>query len=212
MRTVTRRPLQVAATVLTALAGVTACTPARAQLSPGEPLAPVIGRLPRSTALVVVAPRPGRVLDALRTPWKRLGPLAAGVSAEALGGGAAFARELGYGPGEGFEALTSGGLAVVVGAVPRAASPGAGEHGAGAPEPRWAVLSVVKAPVAANLRTRLNAAPHAVIGGVPVLSIEGGRFALVCRPLVRANADPGQAPDEILALTPMDDQAFLATV
>ncbi|MFT3685989.1 MAG: hypothetical protein QM783_13895 [Phycisphaerales bacterium] len=191
-----------------------------AQLQPDEPLTPVIGRLPRSTALVIISPRPSHVLESLKGPWRKLGPLASGLAGEALSGWAEFAKELGYGPGEGFDALTSGGVAVVLG-PPEGGKPGevnahlnvdgGGAHGGvkvnADDEPHWAVASVVKAATAANLRQRLRASPHGVVGGVPVLSVEGGRFALVCRALT----DKPDA-DELLVLAPMDDRGYFESI
>ncbi len=186
----------------------------RAQLSARDALTPVIGNLPLSTRLVVVSARPGEVLSGLQGPWKRLGPVANGIGGDTLKSWSMLSRRLGYEPGEAFAALTSGGLALVVADanVSVAAGVGAGTGGGikdvrASVDASWAVLAVVKREVAVRVRERLKAVPHEVIAGQPVLSVEDGRFALVCRTLSDA-----EGSDEVLALTPTEDRAFLASI
>lgn len=192
------------------IVGCIACAaaPAHAQLQPSDELTPVIGGLSLGTGVVAVSSRPAAVLDAVRGPWRRLGPVAMGLGAEALKGWAAFAKELGYEPREGFDALTSGGLAVVV--VPPANGATVKKQDDAVTieaDPHWAVVSVVKSEVAARVREKLKASPHGVVRGLAVLSVEEGRFALVCRALTDK-----EGGDEVLALTPIDDQPFLESV
>jgi hypothetical protein len=195
--------------VMTMIAGgLGVCVPAYAfaQLQEKDALTPVIANLPLSTRVVVVSSKPSAVLDAVKGPWKRLGPMAAGLGSDTLKNWALLSRQLGYAPGEAFDALTSGGLAVVV-AEPKGTLGVQGKNVQAAVDARWAVLTVVKGDVAARVRQRLKAAPHEVIGGLPVLSVEDGRFALVCRSLTDA-----EGGDEVLALTPTEDRAFLESV
>lgn len=185
-----------------------ACSAAgvHAQLQERDALTPVIGNLPLNTRLVIISSKPSAVLDELKGPWKRLGPLATGLGGDTLKSWGQLSRKLGYAPGEAFNALTSGGLALVV--ADATVSVNAGGAAAGPSfDARWAVVTVVKGDVAARVRDRLKASPHEVIGGRPVLSVEDGRFALVCRGLTDA-----EGSDEVLALTPTEDRAFLESV
>ncbi|MDP1661730.1 MAG: hypothetical protein Q8L55_07425 [Phycisphaerales bacterium] len=186
----------------------------RAQLAAHDALTPVIGKLPLTTRLVVVSARPGDVLSGLQGPWKRLGPVASGIGGDTLKSWSMLSRRLGYEPGEAFSALTSGGLALVVAEAKVSVAAGVGAGGVGgvkdvraSVDASWAVLAVVKRDVAARVRERLKAVPHEVIAGQPVLSVEDGRFALVCRALSDA-----QGSDEVLALTPTEDRAFLESI
>lgn len=200
------------------------CGVAGAQLQEKDPLTPVIGNLPVTTRVVIVSDKPSAVLESIRGPWRVIGPLVAGVGSETLHSWGALSHELGYEPREAFDALTSGGLAMVVGDNTDLAGAGAegklkigagiggsgvktvieADPGAGQ---RWAVLSVVKSTVAQRVRERLKAAPQGVIGGLPVLSVEEGHFALVCRSLSEK-----EGSDEVLALTPASDRSFLESI
>lgn len=213
-----RNPVRGAAQSLLCVAAL--APGAWGQLQERDALTPVIGGLPQSVGLVAVSSKPSAVLEAVSTPWHRLGPIAAGLGSETLSSWSALAKEIGYKPGEAFDALTSGGLAVVIappegheGRVKIEGAARKGEEGklllSADAEVQWAVLSVVKAEVAARVRERLRASPHQVIGGLPVLSVEGGRYALVCRGLGKGEGGGGA---EVLALTPMEDRGFLASI
>ena len=200
------------------IVGASAGIPALGQLQEGDALTPVIAGLPRSVSVVIVSSKPSAVLGAVSVPWRRLGPLATGLGTDSLKSWSALAKRVGYEPGEAFEHLTSGGLAVVIAPVDGEAGgqlkiEGAargGNVGLDADvDAHWAVLSVVKGDVAARVRERFKASPHTVIGGLPVLSVEDGRYALVCRGLGEGAEAGGR---EVLALTPMEDRAFLESI
>jgi len=82
-----------------------------------------------------------------------------------------------------------------------------------APQPKWALLMVVSAEAERRLRDRLGGAPRGAVAGMPVLSVEGGRYELMIgRP--PPGVDPGMvagaASSSVVLLAPGGENALFA--
>ncbi|MDX2148377.1 MAG: hypothetical protein SFZ23_12725 [Planctomycetota bacterium] len=179
-------------------AGVVACAHAAA------PNAPV----PQASALGLVSKLPGRIELALvleRGVKQRIGPAGEALT-QAVSASSAFAplrqawtefaSQLGMTPVEAFDELLGRRVIMVATDLDDRFE--------------WALLTDVSGAAEARLRSKLRPAPRTISGGLPILTVEGGRYQLTTTEprLVRTETATESLATLLIAPTDQGDELF----